>query len=229
MSENSLETQGGVSHFADDTNTAKTQPICSTEVRWLFHRSQTEQLSLLNRTNRICCVFVCMNAKAWVNWGALSVFVLREDLQCAAWGFFISADLSSLSFSVLQKFVFDSWTLRWEVNKKSSSSGPRPQLVHVIVMGPLYISPTPNLQRRKYTLITNDCQQVLDASVQYCKNHKFTTISKDSSSKQSKTGPSKPTSTLHCRFSVSMLGIVRNTMKQKKEGTVSPEHLIYFF
>lgn len=30
--------------------------MCLTGVRWLYNRSQTEQLSLLNRTNTMCCV-----------------------------------------------------------------------------------------------------------------------------------------------------------------------------
>lgn len=43
--------------------------------------------------------------------------------------------------------MFDSRTLGCEVNKKGTSSSPCPQLIHVVVMGPLHVSPASNLWR----------------------------------------------------------------------------------
>lgn len=55
------------------------------------------------------------------------------------------------SNSVLHQFMFDCWTLRCQVNKKSSSSRPRPQLIRVVIMGPLHTPPTANLHETEKT------------------------------------------------------------------------------
>uniref|UniRef100_A0A3Q2YKA7 GID complex subunit 4 homolog n=1 Tax=Hippocampus comes TaxID=109280 RepID=A0A3Q2YKA7_HIPCM len=50
-----------------------------------------------------------------------------------------------VSSSVLQKFAFDSRTLRREVYKQSTGSRAGSKLIHVIVVSPLHISPASNL------------------------------------------------------------------------------------
>lgn len=53
------------------------------------------------------------------------------------------------TYLVLHKFMLDCGTFRCQMNKKSSSSSTCPQLIHVVVVGPLHISPASNLCGKK--------------------------------------------------------------------------------